>query len=105
MNRAFRGVWIPKEIWLDKDLTAVQKVLLAEIHSLDNEENEGFKKGCYSSNQYFAEFMGISDRQVRNHISYLKKKGYIKQIGFNGRYRVLKSNMRILFKMLRKGKR
>ena len=36
-NRDFKGVWIPKEIWLRKDLNALDKMIFAEIDSLDNE--------------------------------------------------------------------
>jgi hypothetical protein len=40
-NRKFKGVWIPKDLWLDKDLSMHEKCLLIEIDSLDNDE-----KGC-----------------------------------------------------------
>lgn len=49
----------------------MEKVLFVEIHSLDNE------RGCFASNAYFAEFFGVSDRQIRNVISALKSKGFI----------------------------
>ena len=51
MNREFRGIWIPKDIWLNKDLSTNEKVLLAEIDSLGGSSN-----GCFASNQYFADF-------------------------------------------------
>lgn len=38
MNRDFKGVWIPKEIWLSTELTLQEKVMLVEIDSLDNED-------------------------------------------------------------------
>jgi hypothetical protein len=37
-NRDFKGIWIPKEIWLSKDLTLQEKVFYVEIDSLDNEK-------------------------------------------------------------------
>lgn len=40
--RDFKGVWIPKEVWLDTRLNALDKVILTEIDSLDNGE-----RGCY----------------------------------------------------------
>ena len=47
-KRAFRGIWIPKEIWLSKDLTLQEKVFIVEIDSLDNE------KGCsFRQNKHF----------------------------------------------------
>lgn len=71
MDRAFRGIWIPAEIWLNKDLSTNEKVLLAEIDSLSGEE------GCYASNQYFADFFGLSKERARKVIASLKDKGYI----------------------------
>src|ERR1051326_1320460 len=70
-QRAFKGVWIPKEIWLSDKLSLMEKVLFVEIHSLDNE------RGCFASNRYFAEFFNISERQITTYISSLKDKGFI----------------------------
>jgi len=58
-ERDFKGIWIPKEIWLSKALSIMEKVLLVEIHSLDRE------RGCYAKNSRFAEFFGVSERQIR----------------------------------------
>jgi len=71
MERAFKGVWIPKEIWLDDNLNWVEKVLLVEIDSLDNEE------GCFASNAYFANFFKLSKNRISILISGLETKGYI----------------------------
>jgi hypothetical protein len=70
-NRDFKGVWIPKEIWLSDQLSLMEKVLFVEIHSLDNE------RGCYASNRHFAEFFDISERQIRTYIASLKQKGFV----------------------------
>ena len=72
MNREFRGIWIPKEVWLNKDLSANEKILLAEIDSLG-----GLSDGCFASNQYLAEFFGLSKDRISKLISGLKNKGYI----------------------------
>ena len=72
MNRDFRGIWIPKEIWLNKDLSTNEKILLAEIESLG-----GLSNGCFASNQYLAEFFGLSKDRISKLISGLKNKGYI----------------------------
>jgi hypothetical protein len=69
--RDFKGIWIPREIWLSSELSLMEKVLFVEIHSLDNE------RGCFASNNYFAQFFGISDRQIRNIIGGLKSKGFV----------------------------
>ncbi len=70
-NRRFRGVWIPAEIWLHKGLTLQEKMMLVEVDSLDNDH------GCFAGNSYFAEFLGLSERQVQRLIKSLKDKGYI----------------------------
>lgn len=71
MDRAFKGVWIPKEVWLDKSLGWSEKLLLVEIDSLDNDD------GCWASNEYFAEFFNLSKDRISKLISSLKKKGYV----------------------------
>lgn len=71
IERDFKGIWIPREVWLSTELSLMEKVLFVEIHSLDNE------RGCFASNRYFAEFFGVSDRQIRNVIGGLKTKGFV----------------------------
>ena len=68
INRDFKGVWIPKEIWLNKDLTIMEKLFLVEIDSLDND------KGCFASNAHFAEFFGITKGRCTQIIKSLEKK-------------------------------
>ena len=71
MNRDFKGVWIPKDIWLDEKLTWMEKLLLVEIDSLDAE------KGCFASNDYFAKFFQLSKSRISDLIGQLVSKGYI----------------------------
>jgi len=71
MNRDFKGVWIPKDIWLDENLTWMEKLLLVEIDSLDAE------KGCFASNDYFAKFFQLSKSRISDLIGQLVNKGYI----------------------------
>src|SRR6266550_589036 len=70
-QRDFKGVWIPKDIWLSEQLSLMEKVLFVEIHSLDNE------RGCFASNRHFAEFFKVSERQIRTYIGSLKEKGFV----------------------------
>lgn len=86
MERDFKGVWIPKEIWLDDRLNALDKVILTEIDSLDQGES-----GCYASNKYIAEFCQCSEVKVSRAISKLIKIGYLKLSSFDGRTRILQS--------------
>lgn len=71
-ERAFKGIWIPKEIWLSKDLTMQEKIMLVEIDSLDNED------GCFATNQYLADFFDISKTRVSIVLNNLVEKGYLK---------------------------
>ena len=70
--RDFKGVWIPKEIWLSTDLKVMEKLILVEIDSLDNED------GCFASNEHFSKFFSLSKNRCSEIIKSLEKKGYIK---------------------------
>ncbi|MEW5248895.1 helix-turn-helix domain-containing protein [Microbulbifer sp. 2201CG32-9] len=72
-KRAFEGVWIPAELWLSKDLSLQEKVMLVEINSLSVDP----VRGCYKSNKAFAEFFNLSPSRVSEIISSLEKKGYL----------------------------
>lgn len=87
-QRDFKGIWIDKQIWLDKRLNALEKVILMEIDSLDNEET-----GCYASNKYIAEFCQCSETKTSTAISKLIDLDYIYLKSFDGRTRILKSRL------------
>lgn len=88
MNSDFRGVWIPKSIWLHPELSMLDKVLLAEIHNLAQTDTS-----CSASNKYFAEFCGCSERSISSSISKLIKLNMVSVQNFNGRQRELKVTM------------
>lgn len=83
-NRDFKGVWIPKEIWLNPNLSIIEKGIYTEISSLDNEFH------CVANNEYFANFCQCSVATVTRAISHLIELGYIERVSFDGRQRVLK---------------
>ena len=83
-NRDFKGVWIPKEIWLNEELTMLEKVIFVEIDSLDGPDH------CYASNEYFATFCNCSESKVSKAIKKLKELGMIEEIAFDGRHRKLR---------------
>ena len=68
-SRDFKGVWIPKEIWLNNDLTLQEKCLVVEIDSY---------KECWKSNQALAAFLNISKERVRKIINKLTTDGVLK---------------------------
>lgn len=88
MERGFKGIWIPKDVWLDDRLSALDKFILMEIDSLDSDET-----GCYASNKYIAEFCQCSETKVSKAISKLIEYGYLYVQSFDGRQRTLKSNI------------
>ena len=88
-NRDFKGVWIDKEIWEDKNLTALDKVIFTEINSLDNTE-----EGCTASNKYLSDFCQCTETKVSMAVKKLIDLGYLTVVKFDGRRRYLKSNYR-----------
>lgn len=84
MNRDFKGVWIPKEIWLNEELTLLEKIIFVEIDSLDNEDH------CIAGNEYFAEFCNCSESKVSKAIKKLKDLNMIEELSFDGRHRKLR---------------
>lgn len=86
VQRDFKGVWIPREVWLDERLSALDKVILTEIDSLDQGE-----RGCYASNQHLADFCQCSARKVSDAVAKLIECGYVRVESFDGRKRTLRS--------------
>lgn len=84
--KQYKGVWMPKEILDNPDLTPTEKILLAIIESLDDEQ----AGGCYASNEYLGEKLGTSGKAASNLIASLKKKGYLVQTKFDGRVRFVR---------------
>ena len=84
-ERDFKGIWIPKEIYLAK-IPWMAKILYCEIDSFTKNGKE-----CFISNKYFADFLGISETLVSKYISLLKEYNLIEETGFDGRKRYLSS--------------
>lgn len=70
-KRAFKGVFIPAEFWLDENLKPMELLLITEIDSLQS------KKGCYASNKHFADFLDVSESWVSRIIKNLADQGYL----------------------------
>lgn len=91
-QRVFTGIWIPKDIYLNKEVKWIAKILFLEIHSFTANGDE-----CFMSNEYISEFLGVSMRQVTRIIKMLKDVGWIEETSFDGRKRYLRSLMKISF--------
>ena len=76
-EREFKGIWIPRDIWLNTELSIIERALLAEIDSLNP---------CTAGNEYFAQFFGVSVPTITRAIANLKSHGLI-VTEFDGRVR------------------
>lgn len=85
-ERLSKGIWIPIEIWKDKNLTWNEKILFLEIDSYTSSD-----KDCFFSNEYISELLGISVTNASKAISSLIEKGYIIKTKFDGRKRYVKT--------------
>ena len=83
-QRQFLGVWFPAEIWLNRELSIIEKSIYIEIQSLDNENH------CTAGNEYFADFCQVSISAVSKAIRHLKELGMVEELEFNGRVRKLR---------------
>ena len=86
LKRDFKGVWIPKEVWFNKEITPLEKMFLAEIDSLDSSE----QMGCFAANSHFAEMFDMSEGRAANIISSLRVRGFVVTVFFDGRQRGLR---------------
>lgn len=81
-----KGIWLPGEVAFNKELSIIDRFIWWIIFSLDNSETH-----CYASNEYIANRLGLKSPQtISNSIARLKELGYIKEVSFNGRKRVIK---------------
>ena len=83
-ERAFKGVWIPKEIWLNEELTLLEKCIYTEIESLDNDDH------CTAGNEYFAKFCNCSESKITKAIKKLEELEMIEILSFDGRHRKIR---------------
>ena len=67
----FKGVWIPKAVFLIDDLTLHQKIILSMVLNLSSD------KPCIATNNYIGEILSISPNRVSVHLNNLKKMDYL----------------------------
>jgi hypothetical protein len=79
-SRAWKGVWICAAIWLDPDLSWIEKALLAEIDCLVSE-----LAPCYASNEHLAQRMGVSVSRVNDMLARLQSGGFVVRVQYDGR--------------------
>lgn len=74
-KRDFKGVWIPRKLYISRELSLSEKFVLLEIYSLSNSKD----KKCYASNEHFANFVGLSTSSIQKMLSNFETKKYIKR--------------------------
>jgi DNA-binding MarR family transcriptional regulator len=84
MNQSnYHGLWIPKSILTDRRLSKTEMLIYAIVDALDN------ANGCFASNAYIAEQVGLDERNVRANLMRLEQAGYIVRMeDANGRRRI-----------------
>ena len=88
MSRAFQGIWIPKEIWLDKNISMQAKCLWAEISSLQDDQTG---EGCFASNEYLMEFLGVKLSRLKEVMKELRDNNLLETVSFDGRRRFIRA--------------
>ena len=73
VTQKLKGLWIPVEILLNKNLSDKEKIILSMILYLSEET-----KSCFASNKYIASIVNVTANRVSKIISSLKDKEYIK---------------------------
>jgi len=85
-ERQVKGIWIPIDIWKNKNLSWNEKILFLEIDSFTTQE-----KDCYISNEYIAQLLNVGETTANKILSSLISKGYVIKTKFDGRKRYVKS--------------
>jgi hypothetical protein len=73
-KRAFKGVFIPADIWLNENLSLQEKAVLTEIDSFCSHY-----ESCYASNEHFAKFIQVGERRIQKILKSLEDKGFIER--------------------------
>ena len=73
VTQKLKGLWIPVEVLLNKDLSDKEKIILSMILYLSEET-----KSCFASNKYIANIVKVSADRVSKIVTSLRKKNYIK---------------------------
>lgn len=72
MNQVkFSGLWMPKEVFETSSLTLMEKVCFSLIDSLDGDD------GCFASNVYLSNVLGVEKRQLQNILNKLIERGLV----------------------------
>ncbi len=68
----FKGIWIPKDVWLSRQLSWLEKCFVGELEFLDDDV-----RGCFATNTHLAEIFETTTATISTMLWRLKKLGYI----------------------------
>lgn len=85
-NKEIQGIWISEITMPVKELSWLEKALLEKMNLLDNSE-----KGCFASNQYLGNFLGVKKQSAANTITSLVKRNFLDRLWSDGHNRGYRS--------------
>jgi DNA-binding Lrp family transcriptional regulator len=85
-NHLITGLWVPIEVFANKNLSPTDKFLFAIINSLDGNNH------CTASNAYLASVMNLTERSIISSLRNLEDNKYVIIDGCNGRRRTIRIN-------------
>lgn len=80
-QKEYTGVWIPYEVMECDELEPLDKLVYGEIASF---------RECYASNAWIAKRVKRSEKTASRSIQRLIELGFVKNCGFNGRFRIIR---------------
>ena len=72
-KHVFTGVFIPANIWLSKELSPAEKMILGEVDALSKETG-----WCYAGRKHFTEWLHCTPQNVTYYVNNLERLGYLK---------------------------
>jgi len=94
LRDSFKGIWIPRSVCLNTDLTNTEQKLMGVIYALSQTKESGKYGGCFATNSYLATIMSTSKGSIAKMLSDLRNKKQIKTVesqhSMNDKIRVLK---------------
>lgn len=70
-----KGVYIPGWLWSAKELSIVERVIVAEVYSF-----EANGRACWVSNQHLADLVGLSSNSVRRILAKLEAENWLERV-------------------------
>lgn len=74
-NDNFKGVWFPRDLWLDRNISLIEKSILVVVRNLDKGDEH-----CWATNNYLAEFLQCSVSTITRAIAHLKEIWYVEEV-------------------------